>query len=143
MESSSKVFFEIEKNPMFHMDVIAHAKALLQSCENFELNAISFNFVESQGRCKRAFEELSGHILELEKVLLEKRPSVQRWSLAQADRIALSVKGILGCVKNLIDFNENDVIVVVAQNIELCRKATDALEQAKAHIPKHKVKKKK
>ena len=71
--------------------------------------------------------------------MLEPRPSVQRWSLGQADRIALSVKGVLGCVKNLIDYNENDVIVVVAQNIELCRKATDALEQAKAYVPKHKV----
>jgi ribosomal 30S subunit maturation factor RimM len=139
MDSSSKVFFEIEKNPMYHLELIGHAKALLSCCENFELNAIAFSFAESQGRCKRAFEELTNHVTELEKVLLEKRPSVQRWSLAQADRIALCVKGVLGCVKNLIDFNENDVIVVVAQNIELCRKATDALEHAKSHIPKHKV----
>jgi hypothetical protein len=124
---------------MYHLELIGHAKALLSCCENFELNAIAFSFAESQGRCKRAFEELTNHVTELEKVLLEKRPSVQRWSLAQADRIALCVKGVLGCVKNLIDFNENDVIVVVAQNIELCRKATDALEHAKSHIPKHKV----
>lgn len=55
-----------------------------------------------------------------------------------ADRISLSVKGILGTVKNLIDFNENDVIVVVAQNIQLCFKATDALQSATSHVPKHK-----
>lgn len=41
-------------------------------------------------------------------------------------------------MKNLIDFNENDVIVVVAQNIQLCVKATDALQSATSHIPKHK-----
>ncbi len=41
-------------------------------------------------------------------------------------------------MKNLIDFNENDVIVVVAQNIQLCFKATDALQSATSHIPKHK-----
>lgn len=67
LDSSSRVFFEIEKNPMFHMDVVRDAKALVQICENFELNAIAFSFHESQDRCKRAFEELTGHVADLEK----------------------------------------------------------------------------
>jgi hypothetical protein len=123
---------------MFHLTLLAEAKALQTAAENFELNAIHFQFPESQARCKKAFTELSQHTQDLEKTLLEPRPHVQRWSLAQADRLALSIKGILGCVKNLIDFNENDVIVVVNQNLTLCAKACDALEHATAHVPKHK-----
>jgi hypothetical protein len=123
---------------MFHMTLLGDAKALLSAAEGFELNAIHFQFPGSQARCAKAFAELTQHTHDLEKTLLEQRPNVQRWSLAQADRLALSIKGILGCIKNLIDFNENDVIVVVNQNLTLCAKACDALEQAKAHIPKHK-----
>ncbi len=126
------------QQPMYHLTLLGEAKALLSSCEGFELNAIHFDFRESQARCAKTFGELAGHVAELEKTLLEPRPHVQRWSLAQADRLALAVKGILGCVKNLIDFNENDVIVVVNQNLTLCSKATDALEKATSHIPKHK-----
>jgi hypothetical protein len=123
---------------MFHMTLLGDAKALLTASEGFELNAIHFEFPESQARCAKTFAELTQHTSDLEKTLLEQRPNVQRWSLAQADRLALSIKGILGCIKNLIDYNENDVIVVVNQNLTLCSKACDALEQAKAHIPKHK-----
>lgn len=53
---------------------------------------------------------------------MEPRTVVNRWSLIQADKISITIKGILGTLKNLIDFNENDVIVVVAQNIQLCFK---------------------
>jgi hypothetical protein len=48
------------------------------------------------------------------------------------------VKGILGTLKNLLDYNESDVVTVTSQNIALCRKAAGALETATAHIPKHK-----
>lgn len=41
MESSSKVFFELTKSPMYHLTVLGHAKALLELSENFELNAIT------------------------------------------------------------------------------------------------------
>lgn len=97
-----------------------------------------FEFAESQARCRGAYQELQGFVSDLERVLLEPRNPVTRWSLAQAERISIAVKGVLGCLRNLIDYNENDVIVVVAQNIQLCFKATDALRHATAHFTKHK-----
>src|SRR3990167_4420083 len=92
---------------------------LSQKCVSF-ISAIHFEFKESQQRCVAAYAELKGHVAEFEKTMLEPRNPINKWSLIQADRINLSIKGILGCIKNLLDYNENDVIVVVAQNIQLC-----------------------
>ena len=138
LDSSSRIFFEIQKQPMYQLSALADAKALYAAAEGFELNAIFFDFVESQARCANAFEELGKHTQAYEATLLESRPHVHQWSLKQAESLAISIKGILGTLRNLIDFNENDVIVVVAQNITLCRSATDALEKATNFIPKHK-----
>lgn len=139
LDSSARVFFELGRGDhMFHMKALGDAKALLAASENFELNALHFDFPESAARCRAAHAEMQLHVTALEHTLLSARPAVDRWSLAQAESLALSYKGILGTLRNLIDFNENDVITVVAQNIHLCRSAADALEKATAHIPKHK-----
>lgn len=37
LDHASKVFFEIEKNPMFPTTALGSAKLLLDLCENFEL----------------------------------------------------------------------------------------------------------
>lgn len=85
LDSATHVYFEIAKNPMYHLTVLGHAKALLALCENFELNAIHFDFKESQRRCHDAYAELSGHVADLEHVLLEPRPNLNRWTLAQGE----------------------------------------------------------
>jgi hypothetical protein len=50
LESCSRVFFEIEKNPMYHHTLLGHAKALAELSDNFELNAQYFELPDSQRR---------------------------------------------------------------------------------------------